>query len=456
MIKLFLFCVSLPIKYVRLTEDACPKRPIFNEKLTQATPSNIPFTLVSISLADVVGAKTPVEVKYDSYRYPDSNIERYIKHGYYVANIKGHVRSFAFGRLDFTNRATFFDGIIYENGKLHFVEQIQEWQSFSAKLAGKSSLSDKWGMRKWAEERKYLYYTEDDIEPLSHINDSIEVPFAPGKSLVEQWRQKVNARAVMANQLENTYGGYFAAIKKVCSVNVLLDSYFMENVVKYNIKQAIHEAIILYGSLDFLYRILDFAGVSQPNHFGFQIAKITIIMRSTDYAPVQSMYPLAHKYIDLISSTRIGENRCLGVSFTYQNLEGVVGQAFQGTELGGIFMDYKDVGRFKGNRNVAYVNFMINASSQFKARGSILSTLAHEVGHAFGAIHEEDTRCTRSNRKLMAAYLKEIEGFQHFKFSQCNINLMKHHIARRKDKFLKCPNELRVYDDLGYQGQIDY
>ncbi|CAK9290038.1 unnamed protein product [Gordionus sp. m RMFG-2023] len=440
MIKLILYCIILLIKYIRSTEDACPKHSSSHGKITKLTPSNIPFTLVSITLADVAEENTTVEMKSDAYQFPNSYIERYIKYRYYVASIEGEEKSFVFGGIDFTNMETFFDGIIYVNSKLHFVEQIQEWQSFNATVdfAGKSALPDKWGMRRWVEERKYLYYTEDDIEPLSHINDSIEVPIADGKqSLFKQLRQMMDIPAEIAT------------IKKVCSVNVLLDSYFMENVVNYNIKQAIHEVIILYGSLDFLYRMLDFADAGKPNHFGFQIAKITVIMRSNNHV-TQSKFPLAGKYMNLISSISLGDDRCLGVSFTYQYLEGVAGRAFQGSASSGIFIDRKDVGPITANRNIAYVNYMLPSTNQIMVRGSILNTLAHEVGHTFGAIHEENTRCTKSKGSLMATHLEKVEGY-YFKISPCNVNLMKHHITARIDKFLKCPHKMNVYDNLVYQ-----
>ncbi|CAK9290040.1 unnamed protein product [Gordionus sp. m RMFG-2023] len=448
MIRLILCCLLLLIKYIPSSVASCPKPPPFNGRVTEVTPSNIPFTLVSITLADVVEANTPVDIVSASYQSPNSYVERYVKHDYYVASVKGQDTSFAFGRIDLTNMATFFEGIIFVNGKLNFVEQIQAWRSATAGLAGKSALADKWGMGKWVDERKYIYYTEDDIEPLSNINDTVELPYAHGKrGLVKLWRQKMDIPAEAPKKPESLYQSYYND-KKVCSINVLLDSLAMEKVFKYNIKQAIHEVIILFGSLDFLYRILDFSGAGEPNHFGFQIAKITVIMKSNNYAS-QNSFPLADKYMELLSTTGLGDDRCLCVSFTCQNLGGVTGQAFLGSAVAGIFMDGKTASPRKANWNIAYVNYMLNPAVQIRTRGSVLITLAHEVGHAFGAIHEEGTRCDTRTHLLMAGYLVDkIEGFHNFQFSQCNIILMKRIIDTRIAKFLNCPHNLRVYDNL--------
>ncbi|CAK9290035.1 unnamed protein product [Gordionus sp. m RMFG-2023] len=451
MIKVCVCCLLQLSEYIyQASKDVCPKRSIVNNK--EITPNNVPFTFELITLTDIAEKSTRVDIRSDAYEY-QTHLKKYLKYPYYVAKIKGQKKSFAFGSVDFTNSTTLFDGIIYVNGKLHFIEgiKVRKFSYTTLDLAGKSALPEKWGTIKWVEERKYIYYTEDDIEPWSRINDSIQAPLRHDKlSLVRKWWQQVELLTSMTIPDGDTYE-WNSNIKKVCSVNVLLDSYFMEKVFRYNIKQAIHEIIILYGSLDFLYRILDFSGIGLPNHFGFQIAKITIDIRHNGFAPKQSgRYLLADKYMKHISSLGLGNDRCLGVSFTFQNLEGVSGQAYQGLPIGGIFVDKNDAIPENENWNVAYVNFMHHVTKGVRRRGSILNTLAHEVGHAFGALHEEDTLCGLYENLLMAAHLREPGRFDNFKFSRCNIKLMRNIIKTRIEKFVKCPHQLKVYDNLVY------
>ncbi|CAK9290041.1 unnamed protein product [Gordionus sp. m RMFG-2023] len=444
-------------KFVRSSEDPCPKRDIFNPSYYKLTPENIPFTLELITLTDIVEENTPVEIRSDSHNYQISHLKRYLKYKYFVARIRGQEKSFAFGSLDFEGEANLFDGIIYVNDKLHFIEGVQTLESFNAKLdlAGKSALSDKWGTRKWVEEKKYLYYTEDDIEPVSHIKDYINTPYGRGKpSFIKEWRQHINLLYKVDYSKE--WYAQRTNTKKVCSVNVLLDSYCMENVFRYNIKEAIHETIILYGCLDFLYRIIDFANIGKSNHFGFRIAKITVLMEgNNDLLPLQRGFfplneiPLADKYTKFISSMSLGDGKCSGTSFTFQNLEGTAGQAFLGSEDSGIFMD--NMVEPLANRNMAFVNYMHPYTHKIRIRGSILNTLAHEIGHTFGAVHEESTSCYRRKYLLMAEDMREFDGFDSFKFSHCNVDLMKKIIDTRMGKFANCPHNLSVYyDNLVY------
>ncbi|CAK9290033.1 unnamed protein product [Gordionus sp. m RMFG-2023] len=449
-LKAFLGCILRLVESLQSFKGACPERPIFNQKVTEVTPLNIPFTLVLISSTDIVEENTTVDIVSDSYQYQNSYLKRYLKYHYYVARIKNRERSFAFGSIDLTNMATLFDGIIYESGKLHFVEGIQVWKNLTSDLLGKSALSDKWGMRKWVKEKKYMYYTEDDIEPWYRINDTLGVPSVRDKSgLSRVWRRQLDVKAEAINNQGNSREWY-SNNKKVCGVNVLLDSYLMEKVYHYDIREAIHETIILYGALDFLYRIVDFAGIKQPNHFGFQIAKITVVIKKNDPVTQQNVYPLANKYMALISSMGLGDNRCLGISFTFQNFRGIQGQAWIGADETGIFMDKSSKRPANENQNVAYVNFFLYKKGGVRTRGSILSILAHEVGHTFGAEHEEDTACISSTILLMNSRSRESNRFDNFKFSKCNVRLIKRIIRKRMGKFIKCPHELRVYDDFFY------
>ncbi|CAK9290044.1 unnamed protein product [Gordionus sp. m RMFG-2023] len=441
MIKLILCCLLQLREFLQYVGEGCPSRGLYVQEDNYVSPDNIPFKLKLISLTDVVEMNASVEIKSDLLQYENSYLERYLTfEHYYVAKVKDKEKSYAFGSIDIKPKNTLFDGIIYVDGKLNFIEGGHTWESFNSRgQLVKSALSQKWGMRKWVENRKYLYYTEDDVIPLSHVNDYIKVPYAKS-SFVEEWKHQVE----MANQLKYTKEWYNnrTNIKKVCRINVFLDSSCMEKVFQYNIKKAIHEVIILYGSLDFLYRIIDFAGIGKPNHFGFQIAKITIAMIQDDSVPRK-------RYMKYISSIRLGDNACLGISSTFRDFGKVLGKAYLGSEDSGIFMD--DSAKKPKNLNMAFVNYRHPFMEGIMARGFVLHNLAHEVGHSFGAIHEEELNCTPSSNLLMQETVDRINEFNKYKFSPCNVELMKKLIETRMNNFMHCKHLLSVYYD-----SIDY
>ncbi|CAK9290043.1 unnamed protein product [Gordionus sp. m RMFG-2023] len=429
--------------------EGCPNRGLYVQEDNYVSPDNIPFKLKLISLTDVVEMNASVEIKSDFLQYENSYLERYLTfEHYYVAKVKDKEKSYAFGSIDIKPKNTLFDGIIYVDGKLNFVEGGYTWESFnSAGHLVKSALSQKWGMRKWVENRKYLYYTEDDVIPLSHANDYVKVPYAKS-SFVEEWKHQ----AEVANQLKFSKEWYNKRtnIKKVCRINVFLDMDSMEKVYQYNIKKAIHEVIILYGSLDFLYRIIDFAGIGKPNHFGFQIAKITIAMINNDRFRKPEPISDFKIYMKYISSIRLGDNACLGVSSTYRNFDTIMGKAVQGAEDSGIFM--YDSAKKPKNLNMVFINYRHPVTEAIMARGFVLHNLAHEVGHTFGAIHEDKLNCTPpSPNLLMLESVGKISGFSKYKFSPCNVELMKKLIETRMDNFMHCKHLLSVYYD-----SIDY
>ncbi|CAK9290046.1 unnamed protein product [Gordionus sp. m RMFG-2023] len=428
-------------EFIQPSEDVCLKRYLSNLNESEIKPDNIPFTLHIMTITDVIDLDTPIRIVSEMFQYENTYVKRYVHYNYYVARVKDNLKSFVFGSLDRGKKDILFDGIIYMTGKMHFVDGGIIWGPKRANkwdMLKTSSLADKWGMSKWELEEKYLYYTEDDIEPRSYHNDSININKHDKPSFIEVWRQQMNVLEGVTSKRQYT-NEWYTKIKKVCTINVYLDAYLMEKVYNYNIKKAIHELIILYGSLDFLYRIIDFYGVGKANHFGFQIAKITVDKNK------KSDEVLSEKYVRFISSLNLGNDRCLGVSFTYQKLEGFIGKGFHGTEDSGIFIDNKDEIFIRYNWNVAYVNYMIPDTRTIRKRGGILNILAHEVGHIFGAVHEQETSCYRHNNLLMTIRMTEANRFDNFQFSKCNIKLMKKIIEMRIDKFVKCPHILSEY-----------
>lgn len=125
-------------------------------------------------------------------------------------------------------------------------------------------------------------------------------------------------------------------------------------------------------------------------------------------------------------------NYCLAVLFTHRDFpQGTQGLAWRNTVCDGRY-------------NTAFITFLNHRVEASKADS--IMTLAHEIGHNFGAYHDEDTRCSNMQHMIMGMSGSSLE---HPEFSPCSLQDMQARmetilrtgrqscfVSREEDKYL--------------------
>ncbi|CAK9293035.1 unnamed protein product [Gordionus sp. m RMFG-2023] len=238
---------------------------------------------------------------------------------------------------------------------------------------------------------------------------------------------------------------FSSKIHKICNLHIVLDPTFVIEFVGKDIDQAMKDIILLVAGMNHLYSSTDFDNDGQPDNIGFTIDSVTVYTSSNnptfkDVSNFKLKYPnksLDNAYLTTFSEGSFGYKHCLSLSFTFRDFSGINGLAYIGDNaaLSGIFMWYnqtvspavmesyfKKLGKpvpIFHHYNTGLVNFKRTFKNKRQLRGLLLNTLAHEVGHTFGAIHDDDTKCSGTGQ-LMEMFAPPFVSHRLLTFSNCS------------------------------------
>ena len=239
----------------------------------------------------------------------------------------------------------------------------------------------------------------------------------------------------------------FATPYRVCELKIIVDYNFYNIYCSQSIKRVVHEVAYSVSASDSIFRTVDFDSNGVADNIGFTIAEILIFENDTfpEYYLHQSNDP--HTLLEDFTRYDFSQN-CLGVLMTYRDFrDGIVGLAYQGTTamyIGAGGMCEKRVFSFNAFRSYnALLVTPVNSNFVLPRRQFAL-TLAHELGHSFGAEHDKvgDKACCPNDKFGMYLMNERTAYYQrpnNEKFSSCSLLRMGPVVARKGS----C---LKVYD----------
>ena len=203
-------------------------------------------------------------------------------------------------------------------------------------------------------------------------------------------------------------------VNKSCHVVVAADSSFMDRFRDKAVKKM--TSIVAQVSQIFKRELgvkltIKAAFVDEADNLGLGN---TGTRRDGDVADVLKLFSAAVKR----GQVEIGEDVCISHLFTSRNFGKQLGVAFVGNPdkevQGGICSASAGVG----------VSTHIRSSGKPLETSAWVTTVAHEMGHGFGATHDESTRCEGSN-DIMAAAVRSTEGSFVDDFSPCSVEAIR-------------------------------
>ncbi|RUS79376.1 hypothetical protein EGW08_012867, partial [Elysia chlorotica] len=224
-------------------------------------------------------------------------------------------------------------------------------------------------------------------------------------------------------------------IPKTCSLYLESDPLFYKFVGNRDFRYTINKMLNLINSLDSIFRSTDFDGDGWADNVGFIVKKVGIKTDSDRHLTTKADM-VATEYLREFGSHNYSEY-CLAIAFTFKDFSGTAGSAYtafsDGSQAGGICQ--KQVGVDSSNYtsfNTVLLTYLLNGRRRTEI-GTLL-TLAHEVGHSFGAHHDEEPECTGTEEHgnfIMNPMTNSGYKVNNFKFSNCSLRNMLPVIALR-------------------------
>ena len=186
---------------------------------------------------------------------------------------------------------------------------------------------------------------------------------------------------------------------RTCDLCIVVDHTYFQSVGERSVETTISEVVQAVQEADYVFRLTDFDNDTQGDNIGFAISDVRI------YETVDaSGYLLRDTRLDstsvLVAFSKYNfDDYCLGMLFTFRDFSrGVIGLAWtsgsgDSTITGGIchrrmhLSPGIDISRDFYNFNTLLVSQLSNG--QILHRKTIAATVTHELGHAFGAVHDD-------------------------------------------------------------------
>ncbi|CAG5136733.1 unnamed protein product [Candidula unifasciata] len=221
----------------------------------------------------------------------------------------------------------------------------------------------------------------------------------------------------------------FAPVPLSCVLHLVADHLFFKYMADGSVVNAINVMFSIVNGADAIFRSTDFDGDNRGDNIGFLIGKVTVFSDIRDHS-----YILTHSYLTAADYLKIFshydfDDYCLGLAFTYREFDGLGGSAFQAHSdeslPGGICQK-----RLKHNLHMVSYNTVVTTFLSYGKTlklSRVVLILAHEMGHAFGARHDNTTDCLpggKSGQFLMSAKIKSGKLPNNPRFSVCSIRAM--------------------------------
>ena len=216
---------------------------------------------------------------------------------------------------------------------------------------------------------------------------------------------------------------------KTCSLYLESDQLFHKFVGNGDVLDTINRMLTLINRLDSLFRSTDFDGDGWADNIGFLVKRVAISNATDDGPQLTTKADMtAREYLEKFSNNDFSEY-CLAIAFTFKDFSGKAGSAYtafsDGFISGGICQEAVEI----DSQNITYNTVLITYLLKGKRRTDMdmLLTLAHEVGHSFGAFHDEEAWCTGSEEhgKFIMSHTTN-SGYKanNLKFSNCSLITM--------------------------------
>ncbi|KAI0221458.1 Disintegrin and metalloproteinase domain-containing protein 10, partial [Lamellibrachia satsuma] len=239
---------------------------------------------------------------------------------------------------------------------------------------------------------------------------------------------------------------------KVCELKIIVDYNFYNIYCGKSIKRAVQEVAYAVSITDDIFRNIDFDFDGIADNIGFSIKEIMIF--ENDSSRNYYLGQERDAKTVLKAFTRYDFSKlCLGILMTYRDLtDGVIGLAFTSSSskygsAGGICQR-----RSYSRKSVRSLNTLLVTPINFGKlipRRMFALTLAHEMGHAFGSLHDPEGKiCLPEGRYgwyLMSAKTHHFTRPNNKKFSPCSVMSMGPVVANKAS----C---LKVYDGYSLCG----
>lgn len=225
-------------------------------------------------------------------------------------------------------------------------------------------------------------------------------------------------------------------IAKTCELFIMADHTFFQLAGSRDLEITVSEIVYHVTEADYIFRMTDFDGDSFGDNIGFRISKLNIVHDIlAPHYNMRSMTLDVEEYLNQFAKYTF-DKYCLSTVFTFRDFsKGSIGLAFTAgpsvfSAPGGLCEK-----RLKYSMNGVVDYYSFNAvvvsqgnNGQKLPKEVVALTLTHELGHAFGSPHDDETSDTScypgkkspSGNFIMFSMNAGIELKNNWQFSHCS------------------------------------
>ncbi|XP_050668153.1 disintegrin and metalloproteinase domain-containing protein 10-like isoform X2 [Leptidea sinapis] len=266
-------------------------------------------------------------------------------------------------------------------------------------------------------------YGIDDVKKVFGLfdNDDIQAPSTPPR----QWAPF----SFPHFSYNYEYSPFTPGIptSRICDLLLLADKEFYDKEGNSSPNQVVRRMMHAVAHADIIFRNADFDKHNVPANIGFSVKYILVLTSNETNTRVfgdlgRENSVDGRSYLMKFSRLRRLSEVCLGVAFS--------GHAFHNRTLGLSFTSLDKMGgvcdgRANGHsyNTLALAHATAEGNERVPERVAAL-TLAHEIGHSFGAHHDDGSPNPECRGFLMGSQSSTSESTKHFEFSTCSKRLI--------------------------------
>ncbi|CAG5055141.1 unnamed protein product [Parnassius apollo] len=259
-------------------------------------------------------------------------------------------------------------------------------------------------------------------------NDNMAAPVRPRRD----HNQQEDVRPVFPYKIEEHSRMVGIATARICDLLLLADKQFYEKDANSSLNHVVRRMMHAVAQADIIFRNADFDEDGTPDNIGFSVKYILVLTSNETNARVfgdllkdnavdgrnylmrfARLRRLSEVCLGVAFSGHVFHNRTLGLSFT--SLGGGMGGA-----AGGL-CDRRAYGR--SFNTLALAHATADDNERVPERIAAL-TLAHEMGHSFGAHHDDNFPNPECHGYLMSSQSSTTENGHNLEFSLCSKRLI--------------------------------
>nr|CAH7749707.1 unnamed protein product [Callosobruchus chinensis] len=306
----------------------------------------------------------------------------------------------------------FYGQIMTSDARVYYIEDIQLYRTRqSVNMSRYNAVVYK----------RKRYDTEIDYRRSSNKSTNIVRRFA------DKWLK--DESDPLSGNPEDRYRNFIKS-GKVCTLFVLIDNSFLDILHDNDVKSAVTSILEDIDQVDSIFRSTDFNNDGVPDNIGFKVRYMAVL--ESEYSPVNNIPPYVstpiagQEYLIKFTGYEILKEVCLGVAFTAQSFQNnTLGVSFTALTpvlaedvfripVGGI-CDRSTFTDPTAHLNALVISSKLPSGKLVPPSVSSLS-LAHELGHSFGALHDTKN-CVGF---LMGSHAPEKGERQNYMFSECS------------------------------------